>query len=169
MTAPVQVRVDGAPCWLLADAAYAPEVARLVREATRRVLASIFIVDPQGAVDPFLDLLEAREESMWHGTDVRVRGGQPHTATEPVQPSQPLRQPETSSPLSRTSSPLASKRLNANPLPAAAAASNSPPVNRSSAATTRLPGPPSSRTASAWHTPTRPPHTRPATPCPRPV
>ncbi len=72
MTGPVRVVADGAPCWLLADAAYAPEVARLVREARSRVLASVFIADPQGATDPFLDLLCALEEAMWLGVDVRV-------------------------------------------------------------------------------------------------
>ena len=72
MTEGEPIRVAGAPSWLLADTAYEPEVARLIRAARKRVLASVFIVDPKGAVDQFLDLLEALEESAWEGVDVRI-------------------------------------------------------------------------------------------------
>ncbi|KOX34388.1 hypothetical protein ADK67_03700 [Saccharothrix sp. NRRL B-16348] len=75
MTGPARVVADGAPCWLLADADYAPEVVRLVRKARRRVFASIFIIDPQGAVNPFLDLLNALKDATWLGVDVRIIAG----------------------------------------------------------------------------------------------
>lgn len=67
-----RLRVDGGSCVLLPDATYAPHLTNLVHGAGRRVLVSMFIVDPYGASPAVLGLLDALEAAAWRGADVRV-------------------------------------------------------------------------------------------------
>lgn len=67
-----RLRVAGGSCVLLPDATYAPHVTHLVHGAGRRVLVSMFIVDPYGASPAVLGLFDALAAAAWRGPDVRV-------------------------------------------------------------------------------------------------
>lgn len=64
--------VAGGACRRITDDAYPSTLLSLIRSARCRVLCSVFIVDTRGAHPVFTSLLDALEERVWAGLDVRV-------------------------------------------------------------------------------------------------
>lgn len=68
----LSVGMIGGSCAAVTDDRYAATLVKLIRGAKRRCLCSIFIIDFSGEHPSFTDILEALEEAVWLGADVRI-------------------------------------------------------------------------------------------------
>ncbi len=64
--------VVGGSCTAVLDNEYPEALLTLIRNARRRCLCSVFIVDFVGEYRTFSSLLDALEERVWLGVDVRI-------------------------------------------------------------------------------------------------
>lgn len=64
--------VVGSSCAAVTDDEYPTVLLDLIRSVKRRCLCSVFIIDPVGEHPVFGSLLDALEELLWLGADVRI-------------------------------------------------------------------------------------------------